>query len=225
MGSSPPTRLADTSGRSAHGRTCECNVFVLPNAAYCRPTFMSSPPGSAGKVRYPSSTATPSSPNARKKSARAYGSTIACSDISDSGKANAGSGFTPFFPATPSKLAMTAMSGLKTFEPAVAAPEFGTVPDPSDTGAAVWAAVFGGSAVVGCRPSKAASRDSSADIRASKSCLSCTISPRIASAEAAACAGWASNRLQYATKTAARITRSPQRDIIINASTVHAHRA
>ena len=25
---------------------------------------------------------------------------------------------------------MTAMSGLKTFEPAVAAPEFGTVPDP-----------------------------------------------------------------------------------------------
>ena len=42
----------------------------------------------------PSSSSTPSSPNARKKSARAYGSTIAWNETSDSGISSAGDGLT-----------------------------------------------------------------------------------------------------------------------------------
>ena len=57
-----------------------------------------------------------------KKSARAYGSTIAWNDASDSGSASAGSGATALRPAKPRKFPITAMSGLKIFDPATADP-------------------------------------------------------------------------------------------------------
>ena len=66
-----------TSGRSVHGSTWLCIVLTLPNAARIFPILVNRPPGSAVSVAYPSSSSTPVSPNDRKKSARAYGSTTA----------------------------------------------------------------------------------------------------------------------------------------------------
>ena len=78
-------------------------------------------PGSSVSVAKPSSSSTPSSPNARKKSARAYGSTIAWNETSDSGISSAGDGLISLWPAAPRKLPITAMSGLKYFAPDAAA--------------------------------------------------------------------------------------------------------
>jgi hypothetical protein len=51
-----------------------------------------------------------------KKSARAYGSTIAWNVASASSRRSAGVEVTSFLPAAPRKLPMTAMSGLNTFD-------------------------------------------------------------------------------------------------------------
>jgi hypothetical protein len=74
-------------------------------------------PGSEVKVMKPSSTPTSSGPKVRKKSARAYGSTMAWSDASASCSSSAGvANGESFLPAAPRKSPITAMSGLKTFE-------------------------------------------------------------------------------------------------------------
>ena len=76
----------------------------------------------------PSSMSIPPGPTDRKKSARAYGSTIACNDASASFSSNAGIGLTLFLPAAPRKLPMTATSGLKIFESALTFPYTGSAP-------------------------------------------------------------------------------------------------
>ena len=69
-----------------------------------------------GNVMYPSSRLTSSWPNDTKKSARAYGSTTAWKDTSASLSWIEGDGDTGLDPAVPSRLPMTAMSGLNTFD-------------------------------------------------------------------------------------------------------------
>ena len=105
------------SGRSVHGRLWAWKVLALPNAAFSLPTFMRKPPGRVGNVMKASSISASSGPKARKKSARAYGSTTAWSASSASSIWSDGCGSTSFSPIAPRKLPMTAMSGLKTFAP------------------------------------------------------------------------------------------------------------
>ena len=111
-----------TSGVSTHGSTWLCIVLTLPNCAFILPTFSSTPPGSVGNVMKPSSISSPSGDAARKKSARAYGSTIAWKLISASLRRSAGIGATVFRPAAPMKFPITAMSGLKIFDSALTLP-------------------------------------------------------------------------------------------------------
>src|SRR5689334_19081811 len=80
-----------------------------------------------------------------KKSARAYGSTTAWNDASDSCISSAGCGSVWFTPAAPRKSPITAMSGLKTFEPVTAPPYTGSAP----VGPAPPSAP-GGTGAVGC---------------------------------------------------------------------------
>ena len=84
--SSLPRRFSMTRGVSAYWRTCGCSVFTLPNAPLNLPAFTMKSPGSVRNVMYPSSIPTSPVwlPKVTKKSARAYGSTIACRPISDS---------------------------------------------------------------------------------------------------------------------------------------------
>src|SRR5205814_6286796 len=115
------------------------------------------PPGRLVNVTNPSSISTPSSPNETKKSARAYGSTTAWNDASDSCICSAGSGLMVLRPTAPRKSPMTAISGLKTFEPAAAPPYTGSAPvgppapsAPGGTGAVGCCAPGGTGAVAGC---------------------------------------------------------------------------
>jgi hypothetical protein len=97
-------------------------VLTLPKAARIFPAFTSRPPGSDVKVTNPSSSSTPDSPNERKKSARAYGSTAAWNEASVSRISNAFDGSTGFLPPTPRKLPITAISGLNTLDDDTALP-------------------------------------------------------------------------------------------------------
>ena len=112
-----------TRGRSVQGMMWLCIWLTLPKEARILPTFRRRSAGRDVKVMNPSSTPTSVGANTRKKSARAYGSTIACSDsslscISSDGVANCES----FLPMAPRKSPMTAMSGLKTFDEAAPPP-------------------------------------------------------------------------------------------------------
>jgi hypothetical protein len=69
--SAPPRRLFTGSGWSGQGRLWRWRVLTLPKAARMRPALTRRSWGSEVKVMKPSSTSTPSSPNERKKSARA----------------------------------------------------------------------------------------------------------------------------------------------------------
>ena len=75
--------------------------MIFPKAVRIRPTFASAPPGSDVNVTKPSSTPTPSSPKDRKKSARAYGSTTAWKETSDSRRLELGRFSVPLLPPTP----------------------------------------------------------------------------------------------------------------------------
>ena len=70
----------------------------------------------------PSSSATSSGPTVTKKSARAYGSTTAWKESSDSCMLSDGSPPPGDWPATPTKFPIAAMSGLKIFEDAAPPP-------------------------------------------------------------------------------------------------------
>src|SRR6185369_3547224 len=81
-----------------------------------------------------------------KKSARAYGSTTAWNDASDSCSSSGDPGLTSLCPAEPRKSPITAMSGLKTFDPApTAAPYTGSASDGPPAPSAP-----GGICAVGC---------------------------------------------------------------------------
>ena len=87
--------------------------MIFPKATRILPTLARRPPGSDVNVTKPSSTSTLVSEKERKKSARAYGSTIACKATSDSRRLALGRFSTEFFPETARKLPMTEIDGLK----------------------------------------------------------------------------------------------------------------
>src|SRR6185369_13535059 len=93
--------------------TWTCSVLILPNCALNLPAFTIRSQGKCRNVMYPSSTSTPELENDRKRSARAYGSTIAWNEISDSSSWNDFVGTTGLCPAVARKLPMTAIAGLK----------------------------------------------------------------------------------------------------------------
>jgi hypothetical protein len=118
MPSSPPSRLVVSRGRSVQGMTWLCIWLTRPKLLRIFPTFISSPAGSVGNVMKPSSISAPSGEKARKKSARAYGSTTAWNVVSTSSRSSeGGASGESLWPAAPRKFPMTAMSGLKTLAP------------------------------------------------------------------------------------------------------------
>ena len=210
--SSPPTRFSVTSGRSAVGIACVCSVFTLPNCARILPTFSSRLPGSDVNVMKPSSTSRPSGPAARKKSARAYGSTTAWNAASASvsckrrlvaervlARRRRRSSRSPTCP------------GLNTFDVSAGA---GCV-----AAGAGAVATCGAAAGAGGVPSSAASRASSA----SSCCRSLVTSARSAAASPTAAGRPRVHRRSPARKSKQAIVRSVKRMRILHAGARRRH--